>query len=40
MDKEVIFVHIPKTGGSTIRKIIKNKGVTIIDHNLNDKCES
>ncbi|MFH1592953.1 MAG: sulfotransferase family 2 domain-containing protein [Candidatus Woesearchaeota archaeon] len=34
MKKEIIFVHIPKTAGGSIREICNKKGITVIGHSL------
>lgn len=34
MDKEIVFVHVPKTGGASILQLCLRHGIRIIDHDL------
>ena len=34
MKKEVVFVHVPKTGGASILQICLRHGIRILDHDL------
>ena len=35
--KKITFIHIPKTGGTSLNKLFKRRGINIINHNIRDK---
>lgn len=34
MNKEIVFVHVPKTGGASILQLCLRHGIRVIDHDL------
>ena len=33
---KIIFIHIPKTGGSSLNGLLRRKGISVKDHNIRD----